>query len=151
MKESEGMTMRKNMLISVLTVLFMICSLLAGFKGSVVAGDDQATKVVVSVKGMPDALSVDPVKLKKGHTVIWMNEEEGDITIRFITKLGIACGAPTNFYADLFGYYETTPIQPGGTASICFIRDGKYEYEVKRVVDKEKMQEQIVRGHVIVE
>jgi hypothetical protein len=56
-----------------------------------------------------------------------------------------------NFYSDLLGFYETTPVPQGGTASICFIEEGTYEYEVKRLMgkDKEQQVEVISRGKVV--
>ena len=94
----------------------------------------------------PEGISVNPLKIKLGTTIVWFNHDLEPITIRFTTKLGIACKAPVNFYSDLFGYYETGQIPQGGTASICFIYDGSYDYEVKRLVNK---GEEISEGTII--
>jgi len=95
----------------------------------------------------PAGISVNPLKIKLGNTIVWFNQDPEPITIRFITKLGLACKAPVNFYSDLFGYYETSQIPQGGTASICLIEEGSYIYEVKRLVNK---GEEITEGMVIV-
>ena len=100
----------------------------------------------VILKKEPEGISVNPLKIKLGTTIVWFNHDLEPITIRFTTKLGIACKAPVNFYSDLFGYYETGQIPQGGTASICFIYDGSYDYEVKRLVNK---GEEISEGTII--
>lgn len=100
----------------------------------------------VILKKEPEGISVNPLKIKLGTTIVWFNHDLEPITIRFTTKLGIACKAPVNFYSDLFGYYETGQIPQGGTASICFIYDGSYDYEVKRLVGK---GEEISEGTII--
>jgi hypothetical protein len=52
----------------------------------------------------------------------------------------------------LLGYYETSKIPHGGTASICLIEEGKYEYEVRRLMKDDSGQpaEQIAKATVIV-
>lgn len=113
----------------------------------VLAGE---TPKIIALKGegekTPESLTA-----KLGTTIVWHNEGPGPVTIKFITKIGIACAAPMNFYADLLGYYETSAVPQGGTASLCFIEEGTYEYEVKRLMgkDKEKQVEMISRGKVI--
>jgi plastocyanin len=103
------------------------------------------------LKGDFQAISPDPLKVKQGTTVIWVNEGKEPISILIKTKVGIACKNPVNFYADLFGYYETGQVLPGATASICFIDKGKFEYEVKRMIGKEKPVEKILPATIVVE
>jgi hypothetical protein len=123
--------------------------IVTAFQGMAFA--DEYKFVTVVVGSIEKTLSVDPVKAKRGDAIIWVNQAPGPITIKFITKLGIACRAPANFYADLFGYYETGQIPQAGTASICFIEKGEYKYEVKRLVGKDDPREEISQGSVIVE
>jgi hypothetical protein len=106
---------------------------------------------LIVLKGDFQAISPDPLKVKQGTTIIWVNEGKEPISILIKTKVGIACKNPVNFYADLFGYYETGQVLPGATASICFIDKGKFEYEVKRMIGKEKPVEKILPATVIVE
>ena len=89
------------------------------------------------------------LKVKLGTTIVWFNNDPGPITIKFIEKLGIACKAPVNFYADFWGYYETVKISEGATASICFIYKGEYTYEVKRLNEEGKVREEISTGKII--
>ena len=105
----------------------------------------------VNLKKEPAGITPNPLKVKLGTTIVWFNNDNGPITIKFIDKLGVACKVPVNFYSDLMGYYETRPIPEGGTASICFIYKGDYAYEVKRLVTKDKGDpiEQISTGKII--
>jgi len=91
---------------------------------------------LITLKGESGTISPESVQVKLGTTVVWYNSGPGPAKIEFTTKIGIACSVPVNFYADMFGHYETTPIPVGGTASICFIGEGEYDYKVTRMVSK---------------
>jgi plastocyanin len=91
---------------------------------------------LITLKGESGIISPDSVKVKLGTTVVWYNSGPGPAKIVFTTKIGIACSVPVNFYGDLFGHYESAAIPVGGTASICFIGEGEYDYTVKRMVKK---------------
>ena len=135
--------------------LFMLGTFLSTFQDITFAEEKIPKPVVKTVilKREPAGISPNPLKVKLGTTIVWFNHDPEPITIKFTTKLGIACKAPVNFYSDLFGYYETGKIPQGGTASICFIFKGMYEYEVKRIVSKgkEKSLEEISVGTIIAE
>ena len=107
----------------------------------------------VVLSNAPDGIEPSTVHLKKGHTVVWYNTDKEPVVISFIEKLGIVCSPIINFYADPSGAYKTQGIPRGGTASLCFIRPGIYEFEATRVLqkDKEKPTEHILKGKVIVE
>lgn len=111
--------------------------LLAGSAAQAVA-DAAAAKLVPVVLQEPAGIVPVNAQARQGDTIAWLNMGPGPVTIKFITNLGIACAAPSNFYADLFGNYETSAIVPGGTASICLILPGEYEYEVRRLSEKNK-------------
>jgi plastocyanin len=129
--------------------IVIICVLCAGLCGPVMAAEEGHALIVL--KSDTQAISPDPLKVKQGNTIIWVNQGKEPITIIIKTKVGIACKNPVNFYADLFGHYETGQILPGATASICFIDKGKYEYEVKRMVGKDKPVETVLPAKIIVE
>ncbi len=103
---------------------------------------------MVKITKMPYGLNPRDVKVKRGQTVIWINEESEPCKIKITTKVGIACKAPDNFYGDLFGYYETPLISQGRIAGICLIEKGEYAYEVKRII---KGIEEVSTGKIIVE
>ena len=107
-------------------------------------------KIILS--NSAEGVSPNPANLKQGDTVIWYNKDKEPVVISFIQKLGIVCSPIINFYADLSGSYKTEALPLGGTASLCFIKQGEYEYEVKRMLnpDKKKPEEQIVKGKIVV-
>jgi plastocyanin len=130
-------------------LLVMGTVLLTSLNPALTTAEDGHALIVL--KGDFQAISPDPLKVKQGTTVIWVNEGKEPVSILIKTKVGIACKNPVNFYNDLFGYYETGQVLPGATASICFIDKGKFEYEVKRMIGKEKPVEKILQATVIVE
>ena len=107
-------------------------------------------KIILS--NSAEGVSPNPANLKQGDTVVWYNSDKEPVVITFIQKLGIVCSPIINFYADLSGSYRTEALPLGGTASLCFIKHGEYDYEVKRMLnpDKKKPKEQVVKGKVIV-
>ena len=107
-------------------------------------------KIILS--NSDEGISPNPVTLKKGDTVVWYNTDKEPVVISFIQKLGIVCSPIINFYADLSGSYKTEALPLGGTASLCFIKQGEYEFEVKRILnpDTKKPKEQVLKGKVIV-
>jgi plastocyanin len=107
-------------------------------------------KIILS--NSAEGISPNLVSLKQGDTVVWYNQDKEPVVISFIQKLGIVCSPIINFYADLSGSYKTEALPLGGTASLCFIKQGEYEYEVKRILnpDKKKSKEQVLKGKIIV-
>ena len=107
-------------------------------------------KIILS--NSAEGVSPNPANLKQGDTVVWYNKDKEPVVITFIQKLGIVCSPIINFYADLSGSYKTEALPLGGTASLCFIRQGEYEYEVKRILnpDKKKPKEQVLKGKIVV-
>ena len=75
----------------------------------------------------PDSLSA-----QLGTTVIWVNHSKTPVEILFYNKsVTNACGSPVNFFVGKGGAYESGKIPFGGTASLCFIEKGKYDYVIK--------------------
>lgn len=107
-------------------------------------------KIILS--NSTEGISPNPVSLKQGDTAVWYNTDKEPVVITFIQKLGIVCSPIINFYADLSGSYKTEALPLGGTASLCFIKQGEYEFEVKRIFnpDQKKLKEQVLKGKVIV-
>jgi hypothetical protein len=153
----KGDTMEKDKrssLRSTIAAIFILALLgalsQAAFAAEKSIKDDEAT--LISVREEPTGISPISVEVGLGETIIWHNLGSGFIKIIFTSRIGLACAAPVNFYADLLGYYETSKIPHGGTASICLIEEGKYEYEVRRLMkdDSGQQAEQIARATVIV-
>ena len=75
-----------------------------------------------------------PIKLtsKPGTTVVWVNNSRFPIEILFLDKqVTLACGSPVNFFIGNDKTYESNKIPSGGTASLCFMEAGTYEYKIK--------------------
>jgi plastocyanin len=142
------MFLKKIFLFSLLLSL-LISGIVRFSAGNTAFAGDPAQ--LITLKGESGMISPDSVKVKLGTTVVWYNSGPGPAKIVFITKIGLACSVPVNFYADLFGHYESTAIPVGGTASICFIGEGEYEYTVTRMISKGKDQpiEASAKGKII--
>ena len=148
------MVQRKNVSVTVGLVLFFTAFIFLLILNQATFAKDQKpneTIKTVTLKKEPVGITPNPLEVKLGTTIVWFNNDKGAITIKFTDKLGIACKVPVNFYGDLMGYYETRIIPEGGTASICFIYKGEYNYEVKRLIDKGKQEsiEQISTGKIV--
>ena len=142
------MYLKKIFMFSLL-LSFLVSGIALFSAGTPASAAEQAQ--LITLKGESGIISPDSVKVKLGTTVVWYNSGPGPAKIVFTTKIGIACSVPVNFYADLFGHYESAAIPVGGTASICFIGEGEYDYTVKRMVSKGKDQpiEASAKGKII--
>jgi len=132
-------------------VVFLTSVFMVAFHDSVGAEEAQPKEEVamITLKQLPAGISPTSLTVKLGTTIVWVNSDPGPVTIKFLDKLGIACKVPVNFYADVWGNYETAAIPEGGTASICFIYKGTYKFEVKRLVEKGgELGEQIQTGTI---
>ena len=148
------MVQRKKVSVAVGSILFFTAFIFLLILNQATFAKDQKpneTIKTVTLKKEPVGITPNPLEVKLGTTIVWFNNDKGPLTIKFTDKLGIACKVPVNFYGDLMGYYETRIIPEGGTASICFIYKGEYNYEVKRLIDKGKQEpiEQISTGKIV--
>lgn len=133
------------------TTCLLLAAVLFASYGIVRAAEKSAAEPISTIilKHEPDSITPLNLKVKIGTTIVFLNNDSGPVTIKFLDKLGIACKAPVNFYADLWGNYETAAIPQGGTASLCFIYNGTYKYEVKRLITvQDKASEQIATGTI---
>jgi plastocyanin len=66
-----------------------------------------------------------------GTTIIWVNHSRTPVEILFYDKqVTLACGSPVNFTVGKEGAYESSKIPFGGTASLCFLEKGKFNYMI---------------------
>jgi plastocyanin len=69
---------------------------------------------------------------KPGTTVIWVNNARSILEVQFLDKkVTLACGSPVNFFINADGAYESGKIPFGGTASLCFLEPGTYDYMLR--------------------
>lgn len=114
------------------------------------------TVTIITTESARDDMKpvVDPVNLNSapGTTVIWVNFSKTPVELLFLDKkVTTACGSPVNFFVGKNGAYESAKIPFGGTASLCFLEKGKFEYMVNTssTFYPSKMKEQ--RGFIWIE
>ena len=121
----------------------------------VAAAEEETEKMAVSNRivsvstnqGLkPTNLTVNP-----GTTVIWVNHSRDPIEILFLDKkVTLACGSPINFFIGKDGAYESAKIPFGGTASLCFLEKGRFDYMFKKSSTFYPMANREHRGFVLV-
>ncbi|MBI3989335.1 MAG: hypothetical protein HY347_06935 [candidate division NC10 bacterium] len=69
------------------------------------------------------------LEINRGDTVIWLaSDQPCNIYFAEGTPVKLACVSPTRFRLNEDGAYTSGIIPPGGTASLCFVEPGTYEY-----------------------
>ena len=141
--------------IIILIICLMVTAFFPAIQNQVIGGDIKIVPSMYTVilTHSPEGISPNPLHIKKGDTIVWYNQDKEPVIIKFIPEIGFVCSPIINFVADLDGIYKTGAILQGGTASLCFIRSGKFAYEVRRLVDKTAGEqiEHILKAEVIVE
>ena len=119
----------KKSLIAVITLFLVFFSL---SELTVAAGKEKASlKVINKIVIINKYEEVKPITITSppATTVIWVNHSRTPVEILFLDKkVTSACGSPVNFFAGKNGAYESGKIPFGGTASLCFLEKGKYNY-----------------------
>lgn len=122
---------RKLYSCAVLLVTGMLGCLAVSFAADQPAEETKAENRVVAVSAR-EGLNPSTLQATPGTTVIWVNHSNQPAEIHFMEKkVTLACGAPVNFFIGADGSYESAKIPFGGTASLCFLEKGKFEYEYK--------------------
>ena len=124
--------MKKNCL----TVLLLCFMGLCYFAGISLASEEEteSAKIVNKIVIINQYEEVSPLELTSnpGTTVVWVNHSRTPVEILFYDKkVTVACGSPVNFSVGRGGAYESNKIPFGGTASLCFLESGTYEYMIK--------------------
>ena len=91
-------------------------------------------KIVNKIVIINEYEEVNPLVLTStpGTTVIWVNNSRTPVEILFYDKqVTLSCGSPVNFFVGRGGVYESNKIPFGGTASLCFVENGTFEYKIK--------------------
>lgn len=146
--------MNRTITITCFAAIFAVAVVFSPALTPVHAQEEQPAPVIITLQDPPAGIMPEKSEITRDQTIVFFNSGTGPASVKFITKLGLACAAPVNFYADLSGYYESTLIAEKATASICLIREGEYEFEVRRLeVVKDEKQEPAVyisTGKIIV-
>ena len=94
----------------------------------------EQAKIVNKIVIINEYEEVSPILLTStpGTTVVWVNNSRSPVEILFYDKqVTISCGSPVNFFVGRGGAYESNKIPFGGTASLCFVENGTFEYMIK--------------------
>ena len=116
-----------------------------------IADEEAAEKIKVKTISISTYEGLKPSHLhaKPGTTVIWVNHSRQPAEILFLDKkVTLACDAPVNFFIGKDGSYESAKIPFGGSASLCFIEKGKYDYVYKASSTFYPLREKEHRGIV---
>jgi plastocyanin len=129
----------KRTLIALLVLALAVGSL------AFVASAAKTKMVMLTASG----ISPRTATIEKGTTVIWVNNSNGSLGLFFSKgkEVEAVCAAPSRFALDSEGKYNAQGIPVGGTASLCFLEAGKYEYDV---VVQEKVTGGSYKGMVVV-
>ena len=130
----------KRWVIGLLVVMFAVTSL------AFVASAAQKSKMIMLTAS---GISPKVATIEKGTTVIWVNNSNGSLGLFFSKgkEVEAVCAAPSRFALDSEGRYNAEGIPQGGTASVCFLEAGKYDYDV---VVQEKKTGGSAKGTIIV-
>ena len=124
--------MKREMIMTIIAILLGIFYL----TGLTVAAEEETEELKITNKiiTIGDHEGLRPLSLtsKPGTAVIWVNNSRFPIELLFLDKkVVLACGSPVNFFVGKDGAYESNKIPSGGTASLCFMEKGKYEYKIQ--------------------
>ncbi len=139
----------------VVALLFLISTILC-LTGLVAAAEDKKEELTPSNKivsvSTNQGLQPTNLTVKPGTTVIWVNHSRDPIEILFLDrKVTLACGSPINFFIGKDGAYESAKIPFGGTASLCFLEKGRFDYMFKKSSTFYPMSKREHKGFVLVQ
>lgn len=145
------MTAVSRQSISILVVI--LCSAGLSVRGdSAAIAAEKATVATISIQDRADGISPVSVDVKRGGTVVWYNQGKASVTISVKQRIGIVCSPLVNFNADPAGNYSTGVLPHGARASLCFLHEGAYTFEVRWLSLKDgKPSGTAVAGKVAVE
>ena len=120
------------------TVLLLSCFLLVnlcnaqGKEGKIVPekkGKNHKVIRLVSHGQMVNMISSPEVTIEPGTTVIWINQSDVTIELKFQGKqVTMACKSPVHFVVDENGSFLSNRIPIGSVASLCFVEKGEFDY-----------------------
>ena len=98
------------------------------------------------------------MSVERGTTVIWANNTEALLSIQFSggQEVRRSCSAPTGFHITSSGTYSASGVNPGGVASLCFVEEGNYPFQLigisegSPLVDRDGNPVAPVKGEIIV-
>jgi plastocyanin len=111
-----------------LIALLVVAVAISGLTLVAYAQQGKSKMIIVGAAGA----SPKTATIAKGTTVVWLNSSNDNVSIYFSKgkEVEAVCAAPSRFAIDSEGKYNSGPLPQGGTASICFLEAGKYQYDV---------------------
>ncbi len=135
-------------------VIFVLMFCLAVFAYAAEEKAEEEIKIINKIVVLSASEGAKPVTVTSeiGTTVIWLNRSRHPIEILFLDKqVVLACGSPVNFIVGKGGAYESAKIPFGGTASLCFLEKGRFDYKInssRTFYDREFLTDH--RGSVVI-
>ena len=135
-------------------VIFVLMFCLAVFAYAAEEKAEEEVKIINKIVVLSASEGAKPVTVTSeiGTTVIWLNRSRHPIEILFLDKqVVLACGSPVNFIVGKGGAYESAKIPFGGTASLCFLEKGRFNYKInssRTFYDREFLTDH--RGSVVI-
>jgi plastocyanin len=114
-------------------VIFVLMFCLPVFAYAAEEKAEEEIKIINKIVVLSASEGAKPVTVTSeiGTTVIWLNRSRHPIEILFLDKqVVLACGSPVNFIVGKGGAYESAKIPFGGTASLCFLEKGRFDYKI---------------------
>ena len=146
---------KKSLLSTLAIIMTITVSGMAAAQEQTASSNENSQKVevvrITSLLGMKP----ETVTIKKGTTVVWVNQLSGSVEIAFTAKqVTRACLSPTNFTITKEGSFKSGMLPPKGVASLCFIENGKFDYVVSTQAVRDSSPSEAVKplmGRLVVE
>lgn len=101
------------------------------FSATNAAAEVKATGVTRIISLVGGEVTPTRLEIDRGDTVVWLAvDQPAMVYFAEGTPVKLACVAPTRFYLNEEGAYTSGIIPQGGTASLCFVEPGTFDYAV---------------------
>lgn len=101
------------------------------FSATNAAAEVKATGVTKVISLVGGEVTPTHLEIDRGDTVVWLAvDQPAMVYFAEGTPVKLACVAPTRFYLNEEGAYTSGVIPQGGTASLCFVEPGTFDYAV---------------------
>lgn len=121
--------MRVRLLAKVVALVVVVPALGASVQAQDLEVRPTGNVKVITISGG----KINPTRLEinRGDTVVWTTlDQSATISFPEGSEVRLACVAPTRFRMNKDGFYTSGILPIGGTASLCFIEPGTYNYIV---------------------
>ena len=85
----------------------------------------------VNVKVANDVVAPTKINIKSGTTVVWFNEADSPLKIKFKKRVSTTCKSPRGFVSSSDGIRKSEEISQGDFVSLCFLEPRTFDYEIE--------------------